>query len=130
MKILVVIVFMILLGSSTLIGQTTTGYVTVHWYPDLCQACCLGMEYGPCITVVRDYDKYVVVNDSCVVVSNDDHYVFTFTMPQCTSNWDYTVYAAVWAGCDGGPLCCHGKVTVHTDCSKLESGEDADVPWE
>jgi hypothetical protein len=123
MKILVVIVFMILLGSSTLIGQTTTGYVTVKWDPEECQACCLGMQYGPCITIVRDFDDYVVVDDSCVVVSNTDHYEFSFTMPRCTSNWDYTVYAAVWAGCPG-TLCCNGKNSGQPEtCSTLEGGQ-------
>lgn len=129
MKKLISILFFLLLGSSTLLSQTTTGYVTVSW--PTCEACCLGMQYGPCITVVRDFDDYVVVDDSCVVVSNTiTDYQFSFTMPQCTSNWEYTVYAAVWAGCDGGPLCCHGKITVPTDCSKLESGEQAVVTWE
>jgi hypothetical protein len=128
MKNLVSILFIILITSSTLLSQTTTGYVTVHWQP--CEACCLTMQYGPCIMVVRDFDDLIVVNDSCVVVSNTTtEYEFSFQMPRCTSNWEYTVYAAVWAGCDGGPLCCHGKTTYHTDCSDLESGVDPFVPW-
>ncbi|MCK9399963.1 MAG: hypothetical protein M0Q51_08235 [Bacteroidales bacterium] len=133
MKKLVSILFIVLLGSSSLLSQTTTGYVTVTWDIPSCEACCLGMQYGPCITVVRDFDNYVIVDDSCVVVSNTDHYEFSFTMPQCSSNWDFTVYAAVWAGCDGGPLCCHGKNPGETrTCSDLENGTGGDVHvvWE
>jgi len=131
MKKLVSILFIILLGASSLLSQTTTGHVRVTWNPQLCEACCLGMQYGPCITVVRVFDDYVIVDDSCVVVSNTDHYDFSFTMPQCTSNWDIIVYAAVWAGCDGGPLCCHGKNQGLTfTCSQLESGQIVPVLWD
>jgi hypothetical protein len=107
MKKLIVILFMVLLGSSTLIGQTTTGYVTVNWTN--CSACCLGMAYAPCITVVRDYDDYVVTLNTCDTLYNVNTRQFSFDMPECTSNWAFTVYTEVWAGCDGGPLCCHQK---------------------
>ena len=131
MKKLVYILFFILLGSSSLLSQTTTGYVTVTW--DYCEPCCLGMQYGPCITVVRDFDNYVVVADMCDTISSAPFEVqFSFTMPQCTSNWDFTVYAAVWAGCEGGPLCCHGKNPGETrTCSDLEDPDNLpiEVVW-
>lgn len=131
MKKLVVVMFMILLGSSTLIGQTTTGYVTVTWYPP-CEACCLGMVYAPCITVVRDFDDYVVVENLCDTVnSSTSSHQFSFSMPQCTSNWDFTVYAAVWAGCPPSSLCCHGKNSGETKtCSQLEGGVSVSVLWD
>ena len=122
MKKLVSILFFILLGSSSLLGQTTTGYVTVTW--DYCEPCCLGMVYAPCITIVRDIDDYVVVEDLCDTVSAGTYsHQFSFSMPQCTSNWDFTVYAAVWAGCPPSSLCCHGKNPGETrTCSNLENG--------
>ncbi len=129
MKNLVSILFIILITSSTLFSQTTAGYVTVTWQP--CDACCLGMVYAPCITVVRDFDDYVVVADLCDTVSSGTSHQFSFTMPQCTSNWDYTVYAAVWVGCEGGPLCCHGKNPGDPEsCSTLEGGgASTPVSW-
>lgn len=124
MKKLFVISFMILLGSYSLLSQTTTAYVKVTWDDD-CEACCIGMVYAPCITVVRDIDDYVVVENLCAEESGSTYeHLFSFDMPQCTSNWEFTVYAAVWAGCDPSPLCCHAKNEGEpTDCSDLEAGE-------
>lgn len=128
MKKLASILFIILLGSSSLLSQTTTGKVTVTWDP--CEACCLGMVYAPCITVVRVYDDYVIEENLCDTVYSVTSHQFSFQMPQCTSNWNIIVYAAVWAGCDGGPLCCHGKNPgVTRTCSQIESGVSIDVPW-
>lgn len=123
MKKLVSILFVILIGFSTSLGQST-GYVTVTWDND-CQACCLGMVYAPCITVVRVVDDYVVVENLCDTVNGSTHsYRFSFDMPDCPTNAIFKVYAAVWAGCDGGPLCCHEKNPgLTTDCSHLEDGD-------
>ena len=124
MKKLVSILFFILLGSSSLFSQTTTGYVKVKWNTG-CQACCLTMVYVPCITVVRIIDDYVVVENLCDTVSGSTYEAqFSFDMPQCTSNWDFKIYAAVWAGCPPSTLCCHEKNPgITRDCSDLEHGD-------
>lgn len=130
MKKIIYILIFILFGSSTILGQTTTGYVTVTWDP--CEPCCLGMKYAVCITIERVYDHYVVTENQCDTLTSGTSHQFSFEMPQCTSNWDFKVYATVWAGCPPSSLCCHGKNSgTLATCSELENGtaDDVYVPY-